>query len=142
MSVIVDIADAVVAELNDHSFSKSFTATREYLPTHDLQTLTGLKVVAIPSETSIANESRSNTRDEHRIEIGVVAKLDAVDAETIDGYVALCEEIADYLKRRTLTDYENARPIGVEIEPVFDALTLDTHRVFLSVVSITYRVLN
>jgi len=39
MSLLIDVADAVVAELNAGSFSQPFTATRRYDPRRPLKEL-------------------------------------------------------------------------------------------------------
>ena len=46
---ILNLADAIVADLNGHSFSQPFTAERGYLPTFELPELGDLKVTVVPT---------------------------------------------------------------------------------------------
>ena len=46
---IIELADAIVEQLNAHEFSETFTAERGYLPTFDLPDLNSLKVTVVPS---------------------------------------------------------------------------------------------
>ncbi len=47
-AVITDLADAVVDKLNAASLSQSFTAERAYVPIHQLEQLSDLKVSVVP----------------------------------------------------------------------------------------------
>jgi hypothetical protein len=48
MAVLIDLADAVVAELNTASFSQALTAQRHYQPRFDLSEMAGLHVSVVP----------------------------------------------------------------------------------------------
>lgn len=50
-AVIVEIADAVVADLNGHTFSRPFTVLRTYLPRYKLEDLANVQVSGCPRTT-------------------------------------------------------------------------------------------
>lgn len=61
MATIIEIADAVVAELNGASFSQPVTAARHYQPTFDLQDMTELHVSVVPR--SLASMAKTTELD-------------------------------------------------------------------------------
>lgn len=90
------MADAVVEVLNGETFSQSFVSTRTYLPVSTQQDLQSLRVTVVPLGPTIEGDSRSTSRVELPVQIGVQKRLDG-DANTdIDPLVLLAEEIADY----------------------------------------------
>ena len=60
MSLIIDIADAVVARLNAGQFSRPLEAVRRYRPVFDLQELQTLRVSVVPKSVSIATAARDS----------------------------------------------------------------------------------
>jgi len=140
MATIIDIADAIVAELNGESFSQPFTAERAYKPTFDLQEMQDLHVTVVPKELASQQSSRSMVQQDFQIDIGIQKKLEADDAET-DALMALVEEIADFFRRGRLEAVPNAGLIRTENAPVFSPEHLSELRQFTSVLTLTYRML-
>ena len=68
---IIALADAIVAELNAHAFSQSFTAERGYLPTFDLPDMGTLRVTVVPKEDEGGLDTRSSSAHEYAIDIGI-----------------------------------------------------------------------
>mgnify|MGYP007112161168 CR=1 FL=1 len=60
MASIIELADAIVTELNTHTFSQPVTAARHYLPTFDLQEMHTLHVSVVP--TSVASQELTRAR--------------------------------------------------------------------------------
>ena len=142
MALIIDIADAVAAELNAApagSFDPAFTAVRRVLPAFELAELVGLKVSVVPKATEAAGSSRSACLIDCRIDIGVQRKLGRdLDA----GVAALCglvEAIAAYLRRRPLTGAPHTAWVRTQNDPVYAPDHLAQQRTFTSVLTITYR---
>ena len=73
MSVITDIADAIVADLNAHVFTPTFTSERKYDPGFRLEDVGSiLKVLVVPAKHESVIDSRESTQNEYAIDIGVI----------------------------------------------------------------------
>jgi len=135
---IVAIADAVTVELSAHSFSQSFVATRAYLPTFELASMSSLHVTVVPR--SVASKSLDRQRDsyDYEIDVAVQQKVDPTLAN-LDALVLLVEEIADHFRLEPLSGLPVARCVGVQNTPVYAAEHLQELRVFTSVLTLTFR---
>ena len=141
---IIEIADAVVGELNAALLSQEFIAERAYLAWLELRDLADLKVIVVPTTVLPATEAgtRAATRHEYGIIVGVQKKLKEVgDAEKteIDGLMLLVEEIAKHLERRPLAACSDAKWLTTENAPVFMPEHIDEMRQFTSLLTVTYR---
>lgn len=152
-AVIVDIADAMIAILNDASeseaLSQSFTASRYYVPIKDIKDLAVLWVSVVPTE--INNEffiiSRGIRRNfEYTVDIGIQKVIgkgrmtaDQIN-EACDPLMLLSEEITDLFNSPSLEGYEAAKATKVENRPIYSPHHVDEYRVFTSVVSVTFAV--
>jgi hypothetical protein len=141
MSTIAAIADAVAAHINAGTFSQPVSAVRMYQPAFTLEDLANLRVSVVPRTTAIAAASRDSSVFECVIDVGVQKKLpaDGADAE-IDALLDLVEEITDHLRLKRLPGAPEAAWAGIGHEPVVSSESLEQHRVFTSVLSVTYRV--
>ena len=142
MSLATDIADAVVAELSaapGGTFSESFLAQRRVLPEFDLEDLAELKVSVVPKSVEITGSTRAASQYEVAVDVGVQKKLSKdLDAE-VAALGTLVDEMADYLRRRTLDQAPFAVWVGIRNEPVYVPEHLAERRVFTSVLTVTYR---
>ena len=142
MSLVIDIADAVAAELNaapPDTFSQAFTAVRLVLPEFDLEDLAELKVTVVPKAVEITGAMRSASQYEIAVDVGIQKKL----GQDLDVEVAalgtLVDEISDYLCRRQLSATPWAAWSAVRNEPVYAPEHLAGERVFTSVLTVSYR---
>lgn len=141
-ATIIDIADAVVTALNAASLSMAFTAERAYVPVHEAKDLLDLKVTVVPRELTLAAVARSRDEFDYVIDVAVQRRIEnAVLA--IDPYMELAEGILD-LFRGKLFDYgAGGRAVCIatscQNNPIYVPQHLDEHRVFTSVVSLTFR---
>ena len=144
MAVIIDIADAVVAELNGGTFSEAFTAERHYKPVFDLPEMKTLHVTVVPKGVDISAATRGLLRHDYQIDVAVQKKLlagaGAGEATEIDGLMGLVEEIADFFKGRSL-DSVSAVWVATENAPVYSPEHISELRQFTSVLTLTFRVL-
>lgn len=144
MSAIAALADAVAAHVNAGSYSQPVAAVRSYQPAFTLEELAELRVSVVPRTTTITPASRGFGTFEHVIDVGVQRKLPAEnEQDAIDGLLALVEEIGDRLSRTRLAGFPEAAWAGIAHEvggAVVSAESLEQHRVFTSVLSVTYRV--
>ena len=141
MALIVDIAEAVVVELNAGEFSQAFAAQRLYRPQFDLAEMADLHVTVVPKgiETSIA--SRSGVQCDVSVDVAVQKKLQTEDADEIDPLMSLVEEIADFFRGRKLSQCPKASWVATANEPVYSPAHLEELRQFTSVLTVTFRVM-
>lgn len=141
MSVLTDLADAVVTELNGASFSQSITVARKWLPKYELKEIESAKVAVRPSTRAIEPVSRNADWQEAAVEIGVLKRpSDPAQLESeADAFDLLVEEIIEHLSHRRLSN-PSAVPVRIENDPVVDDEFFDQHREFFGLVTIAYRV--
>lgn len=140
MSIIADIADAVAAHINAGTYSRPVSAERMYQPAFTLEDLKDLRVSVVPRTVGITVASRDSSIVECVIDVGVQQKLPAESEQAeIDALLDLVEEIADRLRLTRLPGAPDAAWAGIAHEPVVSSEALEQHRVFTSVLSVTYR---
>lgn len=140
MSVITDIADAVVASLNSGSFSQSFTAQRFYQPSFELAEMDTLRVSVVPKSMTVVPATRLDVFCDCEIDIGVQQKIDPQNQAELDALVSIVEEISDHLRKTPLTGLPDCLWTGVRHEPLFSTEHLDQFRQFTGVIAVTYQV--
>ena len=140
MAIITDIADAVVAELNGHTFSQPFTAVRTYDTTLALEDAGTLHVTVVPKALTEEVASRAADQVDYAIDVGVRKKPAQVSNAEMDPLVTLVEEIRTFFRRRRLTAYPGAMCIRTPIEPVFAPEHLREYGQFTSILGLTFRV--
>ncbi len=138
-ATILDIADAVVAQLNATAFSQPVTAERHYQPQFELSEMTALRVSVVPRSVTSKGLDRNRDSFDYKIDVAVQRKLDPTPGN-LDALIALVEEIADHFRSEPLAGFPQARCTEVENVPVYSLEHLDEFRQFTSVVTLTYRV--
>jgi len=139
VALVIDIADAVKAELAEGSFSQEFTPERRVLPDFELADLADLKVTVVPKGVEVAGASRSLSQHDVQIDVGVQKKVGSdLDVE-VAALCGLVEEIAAFLKGRRLTSAGGAAWVRTANEPVYSPEHLAEKRLFTSVLTVTYR---
>ncbi len=150
MSLSIDIADAVVAELNaapPGTFDPAFTAVRRVLPVFELAEMTDLHVSVVPRSVEIAGATRSMSQHDVQIDIGIQQKLTADGGDLDQQVPVLCglvDQIAGYLTRRVLQadpGVPGAVWVRLANDPVYAPEHLSQLRQFTSVLTLTYRVM-
>ena len=145
MSTIFALADAVVEHINTGTYAQPVSAVRTYQPAFTLEDLDQLRVSVVPRTTSVTASSRESSTYEHVLDVGVQKKLpapsqDGNEQAVIDELLELTEAIGDRLRHTRLADFPQAAWAGLAHEPVVSSESLEQHRVFTSVLSVTYRV--
>lgn len=139
MAAILDIADAVVAQLNAGPFIPPLTAERHYQPKFDLEQMTTLHVSVVPRGLSSKALDRNRDAFDYEIDVAIQRKTDMSPA-SLDALMNLVEGIADLFRPGPLAGYPNARCVEVKNVPVYALEHLDEFRQFTSVVTLTFRV--
>jgi len=155
MATITDIADAVVTELNGHTWTNApptppeveggdptpaFTAERHYRPRFDLKDMAALHVSVVPKGVTIERADRLRNQEDYAIDVAVQKKFSSGDAVELDPLMALVEEIARFFRLRRLAEYPDAVWVRTENVPVYAVEHMDELRQFTSVLTLTFRV--
>lgn len=141
MSTISTLADAVAEHINAGTFAQPVSAVRTYQPAFTLEELSELRVSVVPRTTTVTAASRESSTYEHVLDVGVQKKLPAEDDQAaIDELLELTEAIGNRLRHTRLAGFPEAAWAGLAHEPVVSSESLEQHRVFTSVLSVTYRV--
>jgi hypothetical protein len=147
-AVDVQVADAVVAALGSGSFCLGFEAVRDYVPVHELDDLSTLKVTVVPAGLALNQISRApqHLHDyvvdlgiQQRIGQGAMTRLEILAA--CDPLRRFVQDVLDLFRGRPLelADGSRATCIAAANNPIFAPKHLDEKRVFTSVLSLTYR---
>jgi len=134
---ILQLADALVADLNAHSFSQTFVAVRGYLPTFELPDMNLLRVTVVASKDDGKLDTRNASAHEFAIDIGVQKKPSTIENTDLDPLMHLVQEIADYF-------LFGKRPGGATlVNPQVRILYLQDHlhkfHQFTAVVTLTFK---
>jgi hypothetical protein len=139
LATIIQIADAVVAQLNAATFSQPLTAARHYAPSFKLPDMKTLHVSVVPRGISSTSLDRSRDTFSYEIDVAVQKKTDG-EQPTLDALMTLVEEIGDHFRVGPLASFPGARCLDVKNSPVFSPEHLDEFRQFTSVLTLTFRV--
>ena len=141
MALVIDIADAVVAELREGTFSQSFTPLRRVSPQYDIAELAVLRVTVVPASMAISSDSRMASRHDVQIDVGIQKKLGRSVDDDIAPLCNLVDEIGEFLKRRRLSQMPQVLFLSLTNDPIYAVEHLVDNGVFTSVLRITYRAL-
>jgi hypothetical protein len=139
-STIIALADAIVAKLQEGTFSLPCEIGRGYRPVVELPALAVAKVTVIPKSLAISAATRADGFYDCAVDIGVQRKVNADDSAELDALMSLVEELGDHLRGKKLDGFTAAVWLALENEPVFAPEHLEQHRQFTSVLTVTYRV--
>lgn len=141
MALIIDIADAVAAELAGGEFSQTFTPRRQVLPSWELADLKDLRIAVVPRAVEISRASRATGQHDLQVDVGIQKKVGRDTDADVATLLGLVEEVADFLAGRRLAAFPQAAWVRTDNEPVYAPDHLAEQRVFTSVLTLTYRVM-
>ncbi len=139
-ATIILIADAVVAALNEHSFSLEFTAARRYVALADLPALAELTVTVMTRILAREVESRGSDAKTWSVDIGIQKRATGSESDKIAEYdtlMALVEEIVDFMARKEFT-FPNVIVDTIENDPVYDFVGMKERSLFTSVITVNF----
>ena len=146
MSAIIDIAEAVVAEINDAGvLPTGVAAQRYYVPTFELKDMDTLHVSVVPRAVAIQPMGRAYCQHDVQIDIGIQQRLPPGSGpddqqNTIDALMQQVEQISDLLRAKRLTQLPGAVWLRSQNDPIYAPEHMDQLRQFTSVLTLTYRV--
>lgn len=120
----IDIANAVVAALNGHSFSRPFEAARAYNAHRVYEGATTLQATVMPVKYESDVDTRRDDDERHRIGIALHQSVNSTANATIDPLVDLVREVHDFCRKQT---FALARVMKRRTEP-FDYAELKKKR--------------
>ena len=143
MSRIIDIADAVVAEISGFTgWSQSLKAVRSYAPRYELKELADLKVTVVPKSMASEVASRSSVQSDYEFDVAIQKHLEGLTDADIDALMGLVQEVVDHWRLRVVTvDGTDAVCIAAANDPVYSPEHLVQMQVFTSVVTLTFRLM-
>lgn len=141
MSLVVEIADAVVAELNTMDLGSPLDAQRHYVPSFELKDMTNLRVSVVPKGLLITKSDRSNNTFDVLVDVAVQKKFNTGENAEIDPLMQLVQEIGDQFRLRRLDAFPAAHWIRTENTPIYSPEHWDELRQFTSVLTFTFRVI-
>lgn len=147
-SALIDITEAVVAELNHPNlFSQAFTATRDYVPIFDLQDMGSVHVTAVPGaltmepRTRVTRDRAVNNLEDFVVEVGIQKRI-ATDVDlkaACDEMLRLVQEISDHMIGEPLDAFAGATCNRIENSPAYSDDLLKQNRQFASLLKLNYR---
>jgi hypothetical protein len=141
LSTVLNVADAVVAQLNTASLSQPVVAERLYVPNFDLQDMQDLRVTVVPRELHVRGLDRGRNSYEAEIDLAVQKKFKKGDAAEIDPLVAFVEEIADLFRLKRLASFPGAIWSRTDHQVLYSQEHWDQLRQFTSLLTLTFRVM-
>ncbi|HOM77316.1 MAG TPA: hypothetical protein PLE88_12455 [Anaerohalosphaeraceae bacterium] len=142
MKLALDIADAIVTELAGNNFSEPLVVTRRVLPEYEIAELKALTFTVVPKSVEIINITRQSSSFDVAIDIGIQQKIGKdTDAEAtrLSGIVT---EVVSFLNRRKLAGFPAAVFVSIANEPVYAPEHLSEKRLFTSILTLTYKVID
>lgn len=135
---VLTIADAVLATIAGATLSQTVVASRQYMPSYDLDDTDELRVSVVPREVDILPLDRQANQYQAKIDVAVQKKFDHATNGEIDPLVELTSEIIDLFRMKRLATMSAARCVSVEWPVVYSPEHWDQLRTFTSLVTLTF----
>jgi len=142
MKLALDIADAIVAELDGNNFSEPLVVTRRVLPEYELAELKALTVTVVPKSVQIANITRQSSSFEVAIDIGIQQKVGKDTDAEVARLSGIVSELVTFMNRRKLSGFPAAVFASIANEPVYAPEHLSEKRLFTSILTLIYKVID
>jgi len=141
MSVMIQIARDVAAKVSTVQIAgRRLAAALDVAPDFDLAQVKQRKIIVTPQSYSRNNATRGDSGASAKVNVCLIEKIAIAEAES---RVSIMETVASALERQPLTDggAPYALVTAVEFDPVYDAQLLRNSRVFLSICTVTVKVI-
>lgn len=137
-AAIIELADAVVQDLDSHPFSQNFNIARAYLPRWKLEELTSIRVTVVPKDDVGERASRLQWQEEYQLDVAIQQRLGNDELAQMDDLIFLGQELADHFKSRNPTG-DLATLTAVAFAPLFDPEHFENHKTLTTVINLTFR---
>lgn len=143
MSVMMQIARDVAAQVSTVPISsggETLNAVLDVAPDFDLSQVKARKVIVTPQSYARSNSTRGGSEATAKVNVCLVEKIAVSDAEL---RVTVMETIASALERQSLLNGGSPYAVitAIEFDPVYDAQLLRNSHVFLSICTVTVKVI-
>ncbi|MEM8738082.1 MAG: hypothetical protein AAGG38_06340 [Planctomycetota bacterium] len=135
----VQLAEAVVADLNEAEWELTFEATRSYRPAFDLEDLDELRVTVTPAAADAVPISRGEYDRHVGVLVALQQQVGPEETDRLDALTDLVHAITTHLEDRRLDGMPTARFEGAESDPLYHPDLLENQRVFLAPILVKYR---
>ena len=144
MVSMAQVAQAVVDELNDATFSQSVAAVRSYYPVYKREEMDTLHVTVVPAGSDFSLSDRTTIGRDFVVDISVQKAVSPKDLVAVDTMVALVEEVADFFLGRRLSALVCGICPHVAMAPGSERGYIEEHMetlsLFTGVIQVTVRV--
>ena len=142
MKLALDIADAIGAELNGGSFSEPLVVSRRVLPEYEIAELKALTITVVPKSVGISNITRQSSSFEVAVDIGIQQKIGKDTDAEVTRLSGVVTEIVTFMNRRNLSGFPAVVFVSIANEPVYAPEHLSEKRLFTSILTLTYKVID
>lgn len=133
----IELADAVVAALNEADISMPFVAVRAYTPQFKLEDMGVLHVTVVPVARETVMANRGFAKNDIDVDIAIQKHIE-LESE-VDALIGLVEEVEAVL--RVARAAGSFHWLSSENAPIFSREHLLEYRQFTSVLRVTYTAL-
>ncbi len=140
MSTVLQVADAITAELNAAQLSLPVQAVRLFVPNFDIKEMKELHVSVVPRELHVRGLDRRRNSYDAIVDLAIQKKFKKGDSSEIDPLVSFAEEIADHFRLKRLSSLPNAIWIGTDHQTLYSQEHWTQMNQFTSLLSLNFRV--
>jgi len=144
MTTILDIADAVVAELNGvpaGTFSQALVAVRMYVPVFKLEDMGVLHVTVVPHGQSFSQVGRGLGSSVYIIDVAIQQRVSLASNTALDALVVLVRQIAAWFLGKRMAARPGAMCLALTNDPAWMPKHLEELSQFTSVLSLSFEVI-
>jgi hypothetical protein len=140
MSDILEVADAIVTELNTEVWTPTFTAVRLFLPIFDLKQMNTLHVSVVPKDQKTDRLSRTAVMQTFGLDVGIQKRFSIEESSEIENLVILVNQIVTFFQGRKLASVANSTVLASDPNPIYAQEHMSNFRQFTSVVNLSVNV--
>ncbi len=141
MKLALEIADAVVTELSAQTFSEPIVIARRVLPEFELANLKDLTATVVPKSVEINNITRDSSSFNIAVDIGIQQKIGKDTDTEVTRLSGVVSEMVTFLNRHKLSGLPTAVFVSIANEPVYATEHLSEKRLFTSILTLQYKVI-
>lgn len=141
MSIATNLALAVTNDLKEQFDSENRTVSLSLVPRTDIKALHG-KTLIMVCPRSVKTESDTRLAGAvYRVSIDVgIMRQCPIDNGDISDLTDQVEDVLSFLRRKTLSDFPQAKWVSAENKPIYDVSRLLNEATFFSVITFDYLV--
>jgi hypothetical protein len=139
LTSLSDIVLGVVTDLNGGTFAKSFTAASAFAPQFELTDMAPVQVLVVPKAETVDACDRIQSQLEFSVDVGIQTRY-ATDSD-LDVLIRFAESLGRFFVRKRLSTVPAAAWVKTEHGNIYVPKHLTDLRVFTSIFTLTFRVI-